>query len=139
MRKPARINVMRHLVFRTATVQCVVSYCTKITQCNCHNIVLRRDRLSICDGLGFPPLSRPVARRRSSSRTGLGYRCCASTHPLKRIANGSHQGSHSNPPSNGVSAPARVPCMCTPPNFSIKAVHATPRGSLLVSCWLSHI
>ena len=59
-----------------------------------------------CDGLGFPPLSHPVARRWSSSRTGLGYQCCASTYLLKCIANGGPQGSLLNPPSNGVSAPA---------------------------------
>ena len=92
-----------------------------------------------CDGLGFPLLSHPVARRWLSSCTGLGYRHHASTYLLKRIANGGPQGSHLNPPSNGASVPVQVPCMCTPPNFSIKAVHATPQGSLLVSCWLSHI
>ena len=86
----------------------------------------------MCDGLGFPPLSRPVARRQSSSCTGLGYRRCASTYPLKCIANGSPQGSHLNPPSTGL---WRL-CMRVPPNFSIKAVHAAPQGSLLVSRWL---
>ena len=55
--------------------------------------------------------------------------------PAKCIANGSPQGSHLNPPSNG----ARVPRMRAPPKFSIKVVHATARGSLLVSRWLSHI
>ena len=59
--------------------------------------------------------------------------------PTQCNANGSPQGSHLNPPSNGVSAPARVPRMRTPPKFSIKAVHATAQGSLLVSRWLSHI
>ena len=44
-----------------------------------------------------------------------------------------------NPPSNRASVPALVPHMCAPPKFSIKAVHATARGSLLVSHWLSHI
>ena len=59
--------------------------------------------------------------------------------PAKCIANGSPQGSHLNQPSNGVLAPARVPHMCAPPKFSIKAVHAAAQGSLLVSRWLSHI
>ena len=59
--------------------------------------------------------------------------------PAQCNAKGSPQGSHLNPPSNGVSAPARVPRMRAPPKFSIKAVHATARGSLLVSHWLSHI
>ena len=59
--------------------------------------------------------------------------------PTQCIANGGPQGSHLNPPSNGASAPAWVLCMHTPPKFSIKAVHATTRGSLLVSHWLSHI
>ena len=80
--------------------------------------------------LGYPLLSCPVAWWRSSSPMGLGYRHYASTHPLKRIANGGPQGSHLNPPSNGALAPARVLCMCAPPNFSIKAVHVTPQGSL---------
>ena len=80
--------------------------------------------------LGYPPLSHPVAWWWSSSPIGLGYRCYTSTHPLKHIANGGPQGSHLNPPSNGALAPARVLCMCTPPNFSIKAVCTTPRGSL---------
>ena len=88
--------------------------------------------------LGYPPLSRPVARRRSSSPTGLGYWCYASTYLLKRIANGGPKGSHLNPPSNGALAPARAPRMRAPPNFSIKAVHTAPRGSLMVSRWLSH-
>ena len=92
-----------------------------------------------CDGLGFPPLSRPLARRRSSSHTGLGYRRRASTYLLKCIANGSPQGSHLNPPSNGALVPGWAPRMRAPPNFSIKAVHATPWGSLLVSRWSSHI
>ena len=94
--------------------------------------------LCICDGLGYPPLSRLVARRRSSSRTGLGYRRRASTHPLKRITNGGPQGSHLNPPSNGASAPAQAPCMRAQPKFSIKVVHAAAQGSLLVSRWSSH-
>ena len=59
--------------------------------------------------------------------------------PAQCIANGGPQGSHLNPPSNGASVPARVPRMCAPPKFSIKAVHAAARGSLLVSHWLSHI
>ena len=59
--------------------------------------------------------------------------------PAQRIANGGPKGSHLNPPSNGVSAPARVPCMHAPSKFSIKAAHAAAQGSLLVSCWLSHI
>ena len=59
--------------------------------------------------------------------------------PAQCIANGGPQGSHLNPPSNGASTPARVPCMCAPPKFSIKAVHAAAWGSLLVSHWLSHI
>ena len=44
-----------------------------------------------------------------------------------------------NPPSNGALVPARAPRMHAPPKFSIKAVHAAARGSLLVSRWLSHI
>ena len=59
--------------------------------------------------------------------------------PALRNANGGPQGSHLNPPSNGASAPARAPCMRAPPKFSIKAVHTTAQGSLLVSRWLSHI
>ena len=59
--------------------------------------------------------------------------------PALRNANGGPQGSHLNPPSNGVSVPARVPRMRAPPKFSIKVVHAAAQGSLLVSCWLSHI
>ena len=59
--------------------------------------------------------------------------------PALCIANGGPQGSHLNPPSNGVSVPAQAPRMRAPPKFSIKAVHATARGSLLVSRWLSHI
>ena len=80
--------------------------------------------------LGYPPLSRPVAWRPSSSPIGLGYRRYASTYLLKHIANGGPQGSHLNPPSNGASAPVWVPHMHAPPNFSIKAVCATPWGSL---------
>ena len=67
--------------------------------------------------LGYPPLSRPVARRRSSSPTGLGYRCYASTYPLKRIANGGPKGSHLNPPSNGALVPAQAPRMHAPPKW----------------------
>ena len=59
--------------------------------------------------------------------------------PAQCIANGGPQGSHLNPPSNRASAPAQVPCMRAPPKFSIKAVHASARGLLLVSRWLSHI
>ena len=59
--------------------------------------------------------------------------------PTLRNANGGPQGSHLNPPSNGALAPAQAPHMRTPPKFSIKAVHATAQGSLLVSRWLSHI
>ena len=59
--------------------------------------------------------------------------------PTQCIANGGPQGSHLNPPSNGASAPAQALCMRAPPKFSIKAVHAAARGSLLVSHWLSHI
>ena len=92
----------------------------------------------ICDGLGYPPLSRLVAQQWSSSRTGLGYWRRASTHLLKRIANGGPQGSHLNPPSNGASAPARAPHMRAIPKFSIKAGHTAAQGSFLVSHWSSH-
>ena len=46
---------------------------------------------------------------------------------------------HLNPPSNGASVPAQASRTCAPPKFSIKAVHATARGSLLVSRRLSYI
>ena len=59
--------------------------------------------------------------------------------PALRNANGSPQGSHLNPPSNGASVPAQVPRMRAPPKFSIKVVHAAAQCSLLVSRWLSHI
>ena len=59
--------------------------------------------------------------------------------PAQCIANGSPRGSHLNPPSNGALAPAWALHMHAPPKFSIKAVHAAARGSLLVSRWLSHI
>ena len=72
-----------------------------------------------------------------SNRTWIPTLCFH--RPAQCIANGGRQGSHLNPPSNGVSAPARAPRMRAPPKFSIKAVHATARGSLLVSRWLSHI
>ena len=59
--------------------------------------------------------------------------------PAQCIANGSPQGNHLSPPSNGALVPAQAPRMRVPPKFSIKAVHATTRGSLSVSRWLSHI
>ena len=83
-----------------------------------------------CDGFRVPAAISPGCLTQSSSPIGLGYRRYASTHPRKCIANGSPQGSHLNPPSNGASAPAQTPRMRAPLNFSIKAVHATPRGSL---------
>ena len=44
-----------------------------------------------------------------------------------------------SPPSNGGSAPARVPCIRTPLNFPIKVVHTTSQGSLSVSHWSGHL
>ena len=57
--------------------------------------------------LGHSPLSRPVARRRSSSPIGLGYQRYASTHLFNALQMAAPLGSHLDPPSNGASAPAR--------------------------------
>ena len=92
----------------------------------------------ICDGFRALAAVSPgcLATVVKSHRTWIPPLCF---HPPTQCnANGGPQSSHLNPPSNGMSAPARALRMCAPPKFSIKAVHAT-RGSLLVSRWLSHI
>ena len=95
--------------------------------------------LYICDGFRALAAVLPgcLAMVVKSHRTWILPLCF---HPPAQCnANGGPQGSHLNPPSNGAPAPARAPCMSAPPKFSIKAVHAAARGSLLVSRWLSHI
>ena len=95
--------------------------------------------LPICDGFRALAAVSPgcLATVIKSHRTWISTLCFHP--PAWCIANGGPQGSHLNPPSNGASAPVRAPRMRVPPKFSIKAVHATAQGSLLVSRWLSHI
>ena len=75
--------------------------CAIASVCRCVGV-------DMCDGLGYPPLSHLVARRRSSSHMGLGYWRHASTHLHLCIANGSPQGSHLYLPSNKASAPVHA-------------------------------
>ena len=82
---------------------------------------------------GHSPLSRPVAWRQSSSPTGLGYRRYASTHPLNALQMAALRA------AIWTHLATEHWHLCAPPKFSIKAVHAATRGSLLVSHWLSHI
>ena len=65
---------------------------------------------------------------------GLGYRCYASTHPLKCIANGGPQGKHLNPPSNGALAPVRVPAHVHPTQFFYKSGACRTSG---LTFWLA--
>ena len=86
--------------------------------------------LYMCDGLGYLPLSRLVARQWSSSCTGLDTDVTHRPTYFFHIANGSPQGSHLKVPSNGASAPVQAPRMCALPKLSIKVVHTVTQGSL---------